>query len=392
MSIKLGPPVEGKHFIGREQIVNRIIKLIKSESHILQSGPRRVGKTSIARRVLYKLQKEDWKGVYITVEGANNEVIFAQRIIERLKKEQTLWKSIGGRFTDIFKNSNIDIELFGAKLKYKNGTNELTILMETLGRAINSIKGKFLIIIDELPVFLAHLEKEENGLKRVETVLSTLRSFRQYQSDTAYEPKNQIAWLFCGSISLENFANQRNLAYTINDIRSIKVGAYDEHEAIEYLDTVSKREHCTLTTEVRDYIIEKTGWPIPFYLGIILEEAITISTSNNISKADVDQGYETALKEHKKDFDQWIQRLKLHIDNFEIYLHILKSIAKYKKMNLDMIKASLNNTEWTNTPELKLLAILDLLDTDGYTVLEDSHYQYRSPIIKDYIIKQFHLT
>lgn len=392
MSIKLGPPVEGKNFIGRKKVLNRIIDMLSEGLHVLLSAPRRVGKTSIARRVLYFLRKEGWSGIYVSVEGANNEVIFAQRIIDELKKRQTLWSSIKGGFSDTFKNSNIDLEAFGAKIKYRNSPNEVMILLETLGKSIQSIRGNFIIVIDELPVFLAHLEKEEDGKKRVESVLNTLRSFRQIEVDEAYEKSTYTSWMFCGSISLESFANQRNLAYTINDVRSLKVGAYELPEANEYLETISRREGVTLTDDVRDYIIAKTGWPIPFYLGIILEEAIISSDQKVISIENVDEGYKIALKEHKKDFDQWIQRLKLHIGNFEIYLHVLKLIAKYDSVDLDMIKSSMVNTEWNNTPELKLLAILDLLETDGYTVLENKSYQYRSPIIRDYVITQFHLA
>jgi len=392
MSIKLGPPVEGKHFIGRKKIIKKIINMMSEGLHILLSAPRRVGKTSIARRVLYLLRKEGWDGVYVSVEGAGNEVIFAQRIIDELKKRKSLWSKIKGGFTDTFKSSNIELEAFGAKIKYRNSPNEVMILLETLGKSIQNIKGNFLIVIDELPVFLAHLEKEEDGKKRVESVLNTLRSFRQQEVDESYEKTNITAWMFCGSISLESFANQRNLAYTINDVRALKIGAYDTDEAKEYLDTVSGRERMNLTGEVRDYIIDKTGWPIPFYLGIILEEAIESSNQKDLSLANVDAGYEIALKAHKKDFDQWIQRLKLHINQFEIYLHVLKLIARHNAVDLDMIKSSLLGTEWESIQELKLLAILDLLETDGYTVLENKEYQYRSPIIRDYVINQFHLS
>jgi len=392
MSIKLGPPVEGRHFIGRQKILDKIIRSITAGIHILLSAPRRVGKTSIARRILFLLRNEGWEGIYVSVEGAKNEVIFANRIIDELKKKQGLWTKVKAGFTDAFKNSNIDIEAFGAKIKYKNNPNEVMLLLEALGKALQSIKGKFIIVVDELPVFLAHLEKEQEGKKRVESVLSTLRSFRQMEIDEAYETTDHIIWFFCGSISLESFANQRNLAYTINDIKPIKVGAYEPLEAQEYLETISRREGLSLSEAVRDYIIAKTGWPIPFYLGIILEEAIEISDQATISTADVDAGYKAALKAHKKDFDQWIQRLKLHIDQFEIYLHILKLIARHHKADINMIKSSLLRTEWENTPELKLLAVLDLLETDGYTVLEDKHYRYRSPIIRDYVIKQFHLA
>jgi len=348
MSTYLGPPVEGKNFIGRKKILAKLLAIVQSGMHILLSAPRRVGKTSIAKRLLFHLRNENWKGIYVSVEGAHDEVIFAKRIIDELRKHSSLWAHIKTGVLETFKNSNIDIEAFGVKLKYKTNSNEVMILLETLGRAVQSIKSDFIVIIDELPVFLAHLERQEDGLSRVETVLNTLRSFRQIDDGHSYERLHQKVWFFCGSISLESFANQRNLAYTINDVRSIKVGAYEPEEAIAYIQTISIREGYHIDEDTQQYIISKIEWPIPYYLGIILEAAMDKSPNRTIEQHHIDDGYEEALKTHKKDFDQWIQRLQLHIKNYEVYLEILKIIATHQNATLPLIKAKIMSTEWSN--------------------------------------------
>ena len=171
MSTYIGPPVEGKHFIGRIKVVAKLIEIISSGMHILLSAPRRVGKTSIAKRILYLLRIEGWSGLYVSVEGQLDELAFARKIIYELKKHDSLCKKSKDSFLDVFKKANLDIEILGNKLKYKKNSNEVSHLIETLGRAINAIKGNFLIIIDELPVFLASLEKKEHGPERVEALL-----------------------------------------------------------------------------------------------------------------------------------------------------------------------------------------------------------------------------
>lgn len=391
MSIYIGPPVEGKHFIGRKKEIHKIQQILKAGMHILLSAPRRVGKTSIAKRTLFLLRKEGWSGIYVTVEGATDEIVLVQRIINELKKQDSFWKKAKSTFSDIFKEAKIDIEVFGSKLKFKKNSNDVTHLIETLGRAINAITGKFLIIIDELPVFLASLEKKENGIERVESLLNTFRSFRQYDAGYVYEKKDHVSWFFCGSISLENYASQRNLSYTINDVKAFKIGAYTPVEADEYLSTVSKRSGVSLSTENKTYIINKVGWPIPFYLGIVFEAASEEALGDPLTIQHIEDGYKISLETYKKDFDLWLQRLQLHIKKYDLHIELLKLIAKHNTINLDFIKAWLMDKEWKSMKELQLLAILDLLEADGYIVSEKNNFKYRSPLIKDYIINKFHL-
>lgn len=391
MSTYIGPPVEGKHFIGRKKVVSKLLKIIKAGMHILLSAPRRVGKTSIAKRVLYLLRKEQWSGVYVTVEGANDEVAFVQRIIKELKAQNNLWKRTKDKFLEVFKKANLDIEILGSKLKFKDSPNDVAHFIETLGKAINSIKGNFIIVIDELPVFLASLEKKEQGPERVENLLNTLRSFRQYDSGDEYEKQDKVVWFYCGSISLENYASQRNLSYTINDVKAYKVGAYTDLEAIEYLTIIAKRQAVDLSVDLRDYIITKVGWPIPFYLGIVFDAAAEQADDDALDVTHIDEGYKVALKTYQKDFDLWLQRLQLHITKFDLHVALLKLIAIHLTVDLDFIKAWKLNSEWQSISELQLLAILDLLEADGYIVFENGIFQYRSPLVRDYIINKFHL-
>jgi archaellum biogenesis ATPase FlaH len=391
MSTHIGPPAKGSNFFGRTKVIKRIQDVINKGSHILLSGPRRVGKTSIAMRILYLLQKENWNGIYVTLEGAKDETVVAQRIINALQDQSSFWSKTKDAFSNVFKKANIEIDAFGSKIGYNRNGSEVSHLLETLGQAINHIDGNFLIIIDELPVFLASLESKDDGPARVESVLNLFRSFRQYDNGDEYEAKDKKVWFFCGSISLESYAAHRNLSYTINDIRPFKLGAYDPEEAKEFLELAGKKSGIVLEAEVIDHIISKVGWSIPFYLAIVFDGAYQEMINKSMSIQNVDDGYVKALDEHKKDFDLWIQRLKLHIKNPEIHIEFLKLIAKGKNTNLEFLKAFIIGSEWNSLKELQIIAILDQLESDGYIVLEYQNYHFRSPLIKDYIINKFHL-
>lgn len=174
-----------------------------------------------------------------------------------------------------------------------------------------------------------------------------LRSFRQYDQSSN---KGKKIWFFCGSISLESFAANRNLSYTINDIRPFQLGAYEDNEPTEYLELACKKSYISFGENAREHILTKVGWPIPFYLAIVFEAASYEMEGKIMEIAHIEKGYENALNEHKKDFDMWIQRLQLHISNPAIHLEFLKLIAKGHNISFEFIKAYIQGTEWTNLP------------------------------------------
>ncbi|HMU04786.1 MAG TPA: AAA-like domain-containing protein, partial [Saprospiraceae bacterium] len=110
MSTHIGPPAKGSNFFGRTKMIDRIKNVISKGTHILLSAPRRVGKTSLAMRILYLIQKENWNGIYVTLEGAKDETIVAQRIISALKDQESLWKKTKDSFISMFKSANIEID------------------------------------------------------------------------------------------------------------------------------------------------------------------------------------------------------------------------------------------------------------------------------------------
>ena len=79
ISIKTGPPVEGNDFYGREKELQ-----YAWENHILNgvslllSAPRRVGKSSFAKRMLKLAKENGWKTLYLDLQGIRVESKFVQ--------------------------------------------------------------------------------------------------------------------------------------------------------------------------------------------------------------------------------------------------------------------------------------------------------------------------
>lgn len=57
MRNRLGPPVEGDDFYGRDDELHFAWNQIKNENSLMMSAPRRVGKTSFAKKMFVFCQK-----------------------------------------------------------------------------------------------------------------------------------------------------------------------------------------------------------------------------------------------------------------------------------------------------------------------------------------------
>ncbi len=61
ISNKIGPPVEGDDFFGREKEIRHANRLLNSNHSLLLSAPHRIGKSSLAKRLIEVKKSQGWK-------------------------------------------------------------------------------------------------------------------------------------------------------------------------------------------------------------------------------------------------------------------------------------------------------------------------------------------
>ncbi len=92
ISNRIGPPVEGRIFLG-EQEIRHANKLLDSGHSLLLSAPRRIGKSSLAKRLIAKKMCVGWKCVYIDLEEVTTEEGFLHMVVAAFAKSG-VWKQI----------------------------------------------------------------------------------------------------------------------------------------------------------------------------------------------------------------------------------------------------------------------------------------------------------
>lgn len=101
-----GPPVEGDNFFGREGDIERLWGLL-SHHDILLLGPRRIGKTSVARAVMVRARTAGWDTVEVNVASGTGEAAFLDKLTQAVKTEGA---SLADRALDWLREGFDDIE------------------------------------------------------------------------------------------------------------------------------------------------------------------------------------------------------------------------------------------------------------------------------------------
>ena len=384
ISNKIGPPVEGEDFFGREKEIRKANRLLDSNHSLLLSAPRRIGKSSLAKRLIEEKQQQGWKCVYIDLEETTTEEGFLRLVIESFKKNG-IWKQLTEGMSKGVATllDRIEKVTIGGVVDFNIGKREdQEDLYKNLKELIKHDEDTF-IVVDELTLFLGILNKSENGAEKVAFILNWLRSLRQVS-------KTNVRWLFCGSVGLRNFTSAMNLGYTINDLMEFGLGELSREEAEGLLSGLCKSEDMEMSEELINYTLDKLHWNIPYFIQVIFSK-LAEEYEDKVTKESIDVAYDKLCSENY--LSTWSERLSEYRE-FEVPARqILKSLSTQPAgMERDaMLNILMTGQDASKVEEIDYLLskVLEMLENDGYILKMDSIRAFRSPLLRDYWFNKF---
>lgn len=376
---QIGPPVESNNFFGRQKELREAWQLLETGHSLVLSAPRRVGKSSFAKKLLEQAGEADWKVMYIDVEAASTEKEFVKLFSMELNKSNIFKKA--GEWLATFL-SRIDIEFeagqVGTKLSWKEKKEGMYDgIRENLNHEANT-----LIVIDELAIYLNFLMKGESGKESVEFFLNWLRSLRQAAG-------SKIRWIFCSSVGIDNFTSMHKLSYTLNDASAFSLGAYSQKEASELLLKLAESYHLTFCEGCLEHMLDRLGWWLPYFIQVMFYYTRVDAEDNRINKVNIDHAYEQQVNDNK--LNSWDERLKEYGESEKNARIVLKSICTVpdgltRQKLLEVLHVKVNDIDET---EEILAEIIKILEHDGYLLRHEGTFRFRSPVLKDFWFKRF---
>ena len=381
-----GSPVEGENFYGREkELSSAWSKVLKGNSLIL-SAPRRVGKSSFAKKLLEKAKKESWNTLEINLEEVSSEIGFVNLLIEKLQAAnwwQSSMSKAGKLFGQILESIKPSIGLGEAKVSVVWSRAKIDVYQKLKG--LLNHEEDTLIMVDELTILLNRLLKNENGKQDVEFFLNWLRSFRQVSG-------TKIRWVFCSSIGIENFTSMHNLSYALNDVSKFKIDEYNQIEACKFVKELALSEEVLFTEEDINYMLQLLGWNLPYFIQVLFSNINQlIQVQERTTSIDtINEAYIQLISEGH--LNTWDERLNEY-GEYEIYARpVLKNLSRLKvgagrTVLFSLLFAKINDEDKT---DIVLSKLLQMLQNDGYLILKkDASYVFRSPLLRDFWYNRF---
>lgn len=365
----VGSPVTGKDFFGRQEELERALALIE-HNNLMLAAPRRVGKTSFARKLIELERAKGWNAIFMDLENISDTSEFLKLFKEELLGLPSVAssKKLAERVKALLPSEvSVSVKGVSTKASFKDWqSDQFTILTDIL----NSMDAHVLIVFDELTVLLESLlAAGENDAK---TFLNLLRALRQATS-------GRCSWLICSSVGVRNFANTYRLSDTLNDIVDFDLGAYREEEAKGLLAALCQSQGIVISEALRDHLLRKIGWNIPFFIQLL----VYYLPKGEVGPKVIDATYERVVKTGA--FDTWNERLAKEYGANEA---TAKEVLTYLSMNNGgKSKDAIYNYVLTIAPSFpkdRLSLLLRALETDGYIVREKESYRFRSPLLRDY--------
>jgi len=381
--MKLGNIATGDDFFDRIRIREEIWHSLE-KNHLILRGVRRLGKSSILKKIEEEAEQKGFLVFNEDVGEAENAEQFIQLLTNAVPKTkiQTFFKKVSKKIHQVksIKVGNTEVSLqndegytwYPAAKKLQQQLTEQPLIIQ----------------IDEFSVFLEKLIEQDKA--EADALLSWLRSWRQ--TDTA------CRFIFTGSIGVNYLLAKHQLDTRLNDCHEIVVKDFSHKEACKMIKIQTQRLEWEISTVSIEYLCKKVGWLSPYYLNLLLKESHSAAIDREdelelieqqINNNDIDAGYESLLILQSR-FIHWINRLSKSLEggDFDFCKDILSAIANTSE-GLTLLQLSNRLAKRQPDPDKrqeKIRELLNKLEDEGYLTPANSkgRFNFLSFLLRDY--------
>ena len=384
--------MSGDDFFDRESELNVLERIIRDGNHVLLTGQRRMGKTSVARELGCRLEAKGWVFLFIDVEDATcpedviADVAEAANQVRSLKSRITTGTlSLLNRLARRIKG--IGPRQFRVSFRAELNKGNWRRFGEKLIRDCAEHDQPVLLVIDELPIFLNRMLRADEGHKVVDEFLSWLRSALQRHDG------NTPILMVSGSIGLAPLVRQLGIPDRINFLYSFRLGPWSRETCIECLGRLVESSDVQIESGVAEAVYDKLGMGIPHhvqYFFVRLTEYARMHGKCGVTVSEVDEVYHAVLlgPVGQHDLAHYETRLNDGLAD-ELDYSIAKEIlaeAATQDVFGSQARRGLEQIYASRTGDVvgRISEVLDILVHDGYLVACDAEYRFPSNLMKDW--------
>lgn len=390
MKSATGRWVSGADFFDRESELQILKSRIIDYNHVLLTGQRRMGKTSITRELGRHLEQDGWLFLFADVEAATSAEDAIDALAEAVRAVQPLAKQLISTAKRVLHENVEELSLHDFGVKFREGVNEgiwrrygEELLADCAGHP-----QPVLLVIDELPIFLKHMLQYDNGRQRVDEFLRWLRSVLQRLTGQS------LAVIISGSIGLQPLTQQLGIPDRINYLYPFRLGPWSRDDSVACFRQLAESYQVPVVSGVAEAVYKALGIGIPHHVQFFfarLRDHATMQGRDCIVLSDVDQVYRHELlgPSGQSDLMHYETRLKEGIGddkNYALAMEILAEAAIQNSFTADARYCLMHlYAKLVSDASERIAGVLDVLEHDGYLEQgDDGHHQFISKLLKDW--------
>ena len=367
-----------KDFFDRELELRLLQDRVKDRNHVVLSGQRRMGKTSLLQELGRRLTSEGWLVLFVDVEAASSAedaiADIAHAAYEHRPLRSHAIEGVRSWFTENL--DELDVYNFRLKLRANLDNSSWRRHGDRLFSDCAANEKPVLLVIDELPIFLKRMVRHDGSAKRVDEFLSWLRAATQMLGD------GSPVILVSGSIGLAPLVNRLGIPDRINYLDPFRLGAWDCATTIACIETLAQSYGLKVEDGVGRAVYGSLGVGIPHHVQSFfarLRDHSIQHVKDTLTVADVEEVYRSSLlgAPGQNDLVHYESRLKeaLDDDGYSIAMEILAEAALEGIFSSDAERALVvQYQDLIEDVPRWISEVLDVLEHDGYLASEKGNY------------------
>ena len=393
MTSSTGRWVSGANFFDRDAELHILEQRVRDGNHVLLTGQRRMGKTSIARELGRRLTESGgWITLFTDVEDAT----CPEDVIADIARAAQPVRSIVSRLSNMAQRALGAVEEVGAgefrvKVRAELNAGNWRDKGERLLLACAKHDKRVLLVVDELPIFLKRMLRAADGATRVEGFLSWLRGvFQGLGGDSP-------VLIVSGSIGLMPMVQRLGIPDRINYLEPFRLGPWNREASVACFDQLAKSAALSIEDGVAGAVYDALGIGIPHHVQSFfarLREHAIMANHDRVTVADVEMVYRTGLlgPSGQNDLAHYETRLRDGLDDESrsIAMEILAEAAT-QGVFTSPTRARLGElySRVVDDAHGRISEVLDVLVHDGYLEYSSNGYRFPSRLLKDWWAARF---
>ena len=393
MKSSTGRWVSGDNFFDRERELQILETRVQDRNHVLLTGQRRMGKTSIVQELGRRLEAKGWIFLSTDVEGAT----CAEDAIASIAAAVHPVRPIASRFATTmrrwFSDKVEEVSAAEFRLKIRVGLNagSWRHYGDQLLRDCVAQDKPVLLVIDELPIFLKRILHDDDGARRVDEFLSWLRGVLQSIGD------GSLVLIVSGSIGLEPLVKRLGIPDRINHLSPFRLGPWDRKTSVTCFERLAESYRLQVEDGVANAVYDALGIGIPHHVQSFfarLRDHTIMQGRDRVTLEDVNTIYHTALlgPSGQSDLIHYETRLKEGVEekSYSIVMEILAEAATQEVFTsgaqrcLERLYSAV-----VDDAAGRIMDALDVLVHDGYLEAGLDGYRFPSRLLKDWWAARF---